>query len=147
MLRLRLAFSLCLFSLIAIGCGGADGPALDLAPAEGTVNLDGSPLPNAVVTFYPDSGRPATGRTDESGQFTLMTKEPGDGAMIGSHKVTVILNSSSEATMNSEDPYAISDPSAKKDGLPAKYEEVSTSGLTAEVTADGENKFTFDLEK
>jgi hypothetical protein len=146
MLRLRLAFSLCLFSLIAIGCGGADGPALDLAPAEGTVNLDGSPLPNAVVTFHPESGRPATGRTDDSGHFTLMTKEPGDGAKIGSHKVTVMADNTMSGEINSEDAYSVPDPNSES-AVPGKYVNQNTSGLTADVTADGENKFTFDLEK
>ncbi|MDC0308594.1 MAG: hypothetical protein P8M30_01745 [Planctomycetaceae bacterium] len=147
MLRLASILRVLPLTVILMGCGGETGPSLDLASAEGIVTLDGTALPNALVTFYPENGRPATGRTDDQGHFELMTKEPGDGAMIGSHKVTVILNPSAESTMNSEDPYAIPDPSTKKDGIPVKYGDASTSGLTADVTADGENKFAFDLEK
>lgn len=146
MLRLRLLLPLCLFSVVLMGCGGTDGPALDLAPAEGTLTIGGAPLPNALVTFHPESGRPATGRTDDAGHFTLMTKEPGDGAAVGNHKVTVMADSSVSAEINSEDAYTTPDPNSDS-GIPGKYVNPNTSGLTAEVTADGENKFTFNLEK
>jgi len=117
MLRLRLLLPLCLFSVVLMGCGGTDGPALDLAPAEGTLTIGGAPLPNALVTFHPESGRPATGRTDDAGHFTLMTKGPGDGAAVGNHKVTVMADSSVSAEINSEDAYTTPDPNSAVQSL------------------------------
>lgn len=134
------------FLTLGMGCGSDSGEQLDLAPVSGTVTQGGAPLPNALVTFHIDSGRPATGRTDESGKFTLMTKEPGDGAMVGSHKVTVMADTSVSEEVTSEDAYAVPDADAEG-AIPVKYANPNTSGLTAEVTADGENNFTFDLEK
>ena len=140
-----------IFSLISItGCGGGDtGPALELRPVEGTITFDGKPVEGAIVTFHPGSGRPATGTTDAEGHYTLMTKEPGDGATVGANKVTV-MKAAGEASseISSADAYAVPDPNAppKEGEIPAKYASQADSGLTAEVKADGENNFPFDLK-
>jgi hypothetical protein len=54
------------------------------------VTLGGQPLEGAAVTFTPvEGGRPATGATDAQGRFRLSTFDPGDGAVLGEHVVTV----------------------------------------------------------
>ena len=80
--------SLALMCLVLLsGCGPAK-PAT--VPVTGAVNLDGNPLEGASVTFTPtEGGRLTTGKTGASGNFTLMTFEAGDGALVGSHKVGV----------------------------------------------------------
>lgn len=69
-------------------CVGCDrGPRL--VPVSGVVLLDGQPVANAAVLFIPAEGRPAEGTTDAEGKFTLQTFQPGDGALVGTHDVTV----------------------------------------------------------
>src|SRR4051794_16378585 len=71
-----------------IGCSGGDAPRT--APVRGTVTMAGKPLPNSGVTFLPlGKGPIATGNTNEKGEFTLRTVHPGDGAVIGAHKMVL----------------------------------------------------------
>jgi hypothetical protein len=68
------------------GCG-AGGP--ELGEVEGTVTLDGQPLPYATVEFLPEGGRPSIGRTDPNGHYELRFTETRKGALVGTHVVTV----------------------------------------------------------
>lgn len=121
------------------GCGGSDVP--ETIPVEGTVKLDGNPVEGANVGFYPKSGgRPAMGRTDRNGHYTLSTFAARDGAIPGEHAVVI-------------SKVAIRQAKASKDGLsesaqmgnpeferartqyliPEKYSMAAKSGLTADV--------------
>ena len=81
-----------LVALIAIGlcgCGGSDGP--QPVQAGGVVTYRGKPLPNAEVVFAPENqGRVASATTDENGRFRLGTFAPGDGALVGKHRVAAV---------------------------------------------------------
>ena len=143
-------------ALALAGCGG--GPKRPKTyPATGTVTLDGQPLADATVSFVPAVGPPSDGKTDASGKFVIMTSgQP--GAPVGANKVTV-----SKFTGSATMPMAggtpddmkkmyekMYDKSKKTTGdkgeLPAKYGRPDTSGLSADVTADGaKNVFTFEL--
>jgi hypothetical protein len=69
------------------GCG-TGGPAL--GQVEGTVTLDGVPLPGARVIFSPvDGGRSSMGVTDGSGHYELEFAAGSKGAMVGKHRVTI----------------------------------------------------------
>jgi len=76
------------WALATAGCGGNG-----LVTVTGKVTLDGQPLSDATVIFVPVEGANKTttpgGRTDESGVFYLMTREPNDGAMPGEYNVTI----------------------------------------------------------
>jgi hypothetical protein len=103
----------------------------ELAPVRGTVTMQGKPMSGVGVTFFPMGKGPiATGNTNAEGQFVLMTSEPGDGASVGSHRVS--LGSAEEGRRPSM-------------AIPEKYDRPDSSGLTAEVKAGEENNFTFDL--
>jgi hypothetical protein len=70
------------------GCGGGS----HAVPSTGTVLVDGKPVAGLVVMFVPKDtklGKMASGRTDESGAFTLTTNRTNDGAMTGEYKVLV----------------------------------------------------------
>lgn len=127
-------------SLLALGCGG-DAP--DLAPAGGTVTHDGTPLADADVLFIPEAGGPAAvGRTGADGKFQLTTGGSA-GAVIGKHKVAV-----QAAAENSEGQSVVEGGEfigEIKSRIPVTYGNYDMSGLTAAVTPDGENNFTFDL--
>jgi hypothetical protein len=94
------------------------------------------------VTFLPEHGRPASGTTDAAGRFTLSTLQRNDGAVVGRHKVSIAstfrktpMPGSPEARTASPSPLS----------FPRKYSSPGTSGLTADVTAAGPNRFQFDL--
>jgi len=72
-------------SLIA-GCGNGRPTTV---PISGKVRIDGVPLANAQIGFYPDGGRPAFGRTDDFGNYRLSCFQADDGALQGTHRVTV----------------------------------------------------------
>lgn len=77
-----------LWALFFVGCGGPSG---DMGAVSGTVTLDGEPLPNAVVEYSPlePELKPAYGKTDESGYYTLMSSRSQEGAKIGEYEVRI----------------------------------------------------------
>ncbi|TWU17191.1 hypothetical protein Pla52o_53660 [Novipirellula galeiformis] len=152
MQRLNLMHVLLLAGIASlVGCGtdaGLDGTI----PAAGTVTWQGQPVEGAVVAFIPtDGSRPASGRTDASGQFELTTLKANDGAMPGSYTVTISKSEVDGTEMSSEEARAYFEKHgqpptvSKKELLPVKYKRPDQSGLTAEVSVSGENQFPFDL--
>jgi hypothetical protein len=57
----------------------------------GTLKYKGKPVPNVLVNFVPEAGRPSVGRTDNEGRFTLDYDRTTKGAELGKHKVFVML--------------------------------------------------------
>ena len=78
--------------LLFVGCGGgSDRPKL--APVAGVVMKAGKPLADVIVTFHLEGDaapRLAMGKTDSAGKFRLTSYDTNDGAMIGTHVVTVV---------------------------------------------------------
>lgn len=86
-------FSRCIFCgllvLVALLSGCGDGRPTRI-PVSGVMTLEDQPVAGASVMFSPvDGGRPAEGVTDDQGRFELKTFDPGDGAILGKHRVTV----------------------------------------------------------
>ncbi len=80
------AASMLLLAVVA-GCGPA-GPTL--GRVEGTVTLDGKPLAEARVCFYPEGGgRTAEAVTDAQGHYVLSYTGHGTGALAGPNKVSI----------------------------------------------------------
>ena len=127
--------------MLLVGCGGSDRPAT--VQVKGVVLYNGQPLEGADVVFTPGTGRPATGRTNAQGEFTLTTFEPGDGALTGEHVVT-IGKSESPAQAGEIDRHAPTPVS--KALLPAKYSDARVTELKATVTAAGPNEPKFELK-
>jgi hypothetical protein len=88
-----------LLGLLAVGCALLSGcGAATMAPVKGRVLFNGKPVPDAALTFSPlgaegqkETGKPGTGYTDENGNFELSTFKNYDGALIGSHSVSVMV--------------------------------------------------------
>jgi hypothetical protein len=100
-------------------------------PVSGLVTLDGKPLQSAKIAF---NGATMIARTNTKGSFNLRTKvgrSVVDGAIPNSYRITVV------KILDGKGP--------RKNTLPERYASEDTSGLTAEVTRDGPNFFTFDL--
>jgi hypothetical protein len=134
----------CWSALIALGCSGANSPV----PVKGVVKLDGNPLAGATVTFMPagDSGRPATGETDQEGVFRLTSLKKDDGAFPGEYRVVVtkIQAIDPPPPANSGEPDAVlkhyqSLKSQKRTALlPSPYASYLTTPLRCTVPTAGE---------
>ena len=128
-----------LLVIIATLLAGCDDGRPERAPVSGIVTYQGKPVEGARVTFYCPGARPASASTDADGRFTLWTYDPADGAVAGTHAVTVVKTKPVEGV-------DLTDPGRMVDHLlPMRYNNPDTSPLTAEVTFDGENDFRFDL--
>ncbi|MCC9605854.1 carboxypeptidase-like regulatory domain-containing protein [Blastopirellula sp. JC732] len=79
-------FGLLLITALVSGCGDSK-----LQPLQGSVTLDGEPLADAAISFSPvEGGRPASGKSDAGGQFTIASYTANDGLPPGSYKVTIV---------------------------------------------------------
>ncbi len=133
----RSSHGLSLLMLLLMGCGGESKPST--VPVTGLVTLNGEPVAEASVTFYPQEGRSASGVTDSSGIFTLTTFEAGDGAIAGKHRVSIGKQSNVPAGNTPEELAKI------KEEIPSKYNNAETSGLTADVVAGQDAPIDFNL--
>jgi hypothetical protein len=114
----------------------------------GIVTYKNQPVAGAAVSFLPKSeakdAKPAQGRTDSGGRFTLTTyltpDEQPAGAMPGEYAVTV---TKIDEPQGAYDP--LKDPPLKNH-VPDKYGTPQKSPLTASVKASGSNHFEFKLE-
>jgi len=111
---------------LTAGCRPSDRPPL--GRVEGTVTLDGAPLPAALVVFTPRGpGRSSRGTTDAAGRYELSYLRDILGANRGGHDVQIT---------TSEDGIG-------RERLPVRYH--AQSELRAEVEA-GSNTIDFPLE-
>ena len=117
------------------GCGEAKRVAT--IPVTGTVSFKGAPVADAYVVFLPASGPRATGTTDATGRFQLMTTNPSDGAVAWEH---VVLVEKSEPA-NANDPYA-----KRKAIIPPAYGNPQESPLRQKVAAGGTNDFKIEIQ-
>jgi hypothetical protein len=150
----------CCFSFA--GCSDSDRP--NVAPVRGKVTYNSKPVAGATVEFLcPGAPRPASGTTDADGHYHLTTFEPEDGAILGTHVITVnkynaeqeesplqpvapgksINEAIAEDMRRSVD--TIEKAKKAKPLLPPKYGNRSTSDLNREVVA-GENVIDIELK-
>lgn len=103
-----------------LGVAGCDGGP-KIVPVSGVVLLDGQPLAYGHVQVIPNGWRPASGRLDGSGRFTLTTTTPNDGCAVGTHPVAILAGESIT-------------PENTKWHAPKKYADASTSNLTVTIS-------------
>jgi hypothetical protein len=133
------ALATCL--LLSLGCGEDEEDLPATAPVSGTFTYEGKPVEVGTVTFYPQGGEGNHGiaiiQAGEEGKFTLTTYKTGDGAVLGSHIVTILYSPFPEDVM-----------SGKETGksLPPIYADPKTSPLKAEIKENKDNEFDFVLE-
>ena len=124
------------FLLLAIACWlptGCSPGYPEASPVVGRVTVNGNPLSSGEVQFLSSDGLVATGRIDPDGTYRLTTLQPDDGAMPGSHRVSIKSQQSSGLGIDS-----LLEP------VPSRYADPKTSGLTARVT-DGMNRINLEL--
>ncbi len=147
-------FSTLIVALLA-GCNSSDFPPT--MPVSGTVTMAGKPLERLSISFQLEgaAARTGFGVTNEKGEFQISTFDQNDGALLGTHTVTISdLPEKSAAAEKNTDPTALygqpggmfGKPVKKKSRIPEKYAHPKTSGLQATVTEAGPNQFTFELK-
>ena len=130
----RLGLALAVLACL-VGCGESK-----TAPVNGRVKLkdgsDVSVLAGYSLTFEAEGGKTsAVGDVNRDGTFKLSTFGANDGAMPGKYRVAI-------NPPNNPDP----DKPPSKSKLPAKYENLDSSGLTAEIKP-GPNSIELELDK
>jgi len=137
-------------------------------PVSGTVTHNGKPLDGGNVNFTPTdpNGRAASGAITD-GQYSLTTHDPGDGALPGSYKVSIVAKeidpSKVEVKVKTATKGGLSEAqkqalalqfqqfsigkaaAAAKNLIPAHYSSPETSGLTFEVK-ETSNTANFELK-
>lgn len=123
--RLTSQFLMLGTALLLSGCGQGDRPPI--GTVSGTVTMDGEPFSGVIVSFMPESGRPATGISDDSGRYSLEYVQGVKGCKVGPAKV--VFFAPTGGTMSH--------------AIPPKYQ--AESELSADVKS-GSNTFDFDLK-
>ena len=116
-----------------IGLGLTGCAESQVLTVSGTLTYKGDPVPNAIVHFVPETGRPSRGETDAQGRFTLTYDPQTKGAQRGKHRVFVEHNAIAAQSM----PGAIP-------GMPTRlsteqkefFDKYSGENSTVEVTID-----------
>jgi hypothetical protein len=122
--------------------------------------MHGTPLADAMVSFAPRSSQPtAVGRTNQTGEYTLTTYEPGDGAAAGDYAVVVSKVVAAPPVKSdaghSADPFAADNSGHGANAaapesvlmVPPQYSKADQTPLKATVSADGENRFDFEIQQ
>ena len=143
-LLVRQSLQVVLIALV-VGCGPPPVELEKTVPASGVLTYKGRPLQHHTVVFFPDDQRrPAMGRADAEGKFTMGTNKPGDGAPPGKHKITVFYVSPEANVITAPGTTAPSTP--PKVVSPSKYADAETTNLTIEIPATGATDLKIDLK-
>ena len=136
-----------LFIPLLAGCQGGDGNFPRTEMVEGTVLLDGTPIPKAGITFIPSGseGEIASGFSDENGNFTISSQNgaPGKGAMTGGYRVTV---SHPEITYTPSPTNPETGTTTAKELLPSVYQDKEKTPLNVSIQK-GKNVVKLELTK
>jgi hypothetical protein len=142
---------------LVAGCSD-DGFGRQRYSVHGTVTYKGEKLAKGQIAFVPEAqgGQPASG-TIENGYYSLTTLTPGDGALPGKYKVTVVAWDYDPEKVRSEaqakgmpsgaalpQPLIAKAHKQAKSKIPTRYNLPTTTDLTADVEARS-NTMDFEL--
>lgn len=133
--------------LIACGCGGANKKRPPLGKVKGKVTYKGAAVPDVEVAFMTEGApRAGTGTTNANGEYQLTTYDTNDGAVVGTHKVTVTQSPpGATKVMTAADLASQGAPPPPKGGvIPTKYADPKTSPLKNTVDS-GANEINIEL--
>jgi len=118
-------FIVVVLCVLPLCCGCGRGGRPEIAPVSGQVLVDGQPLANGRIEFIPERSRSSYGNLDAEGRFELTCRDPGDGAVLGTHHIAVdgseVLSTTNTVTK-------------LKWHAPKKYASAATSGLTETIS-------------
>lgn len=132
----------CLLALALVGMAGIvlSGCGKGVSQIEGTATLDGQPLADATVSFYPvdkPEFMAATAKTDQNGKFLLV--RPGGAAALapGKYNVTVRKMVDKKGNVPNEEDYGqLEAAGLLVNKLPRQYSDPAFPKLTVEVKSD-----------
>jgi hypothetical protein len=130
--------------LLVAGCGERPTVAeiVKTVDAQGVLTYQGKTLENYQIIFHPPGNlRPAAGRTDAAGRFKLGTNKTGDGAVPGTHRVTVTYVGP-EVNVAPGDEFKELPPPK----VPEKYASPESSDITQEIPPGGTTDLKIDLK-
>lgn len=136
---LNLSTCLGLIGLCLIpACNSRDPNLPEVARVEGKVLFNGEPLPEGDIHFHPENpqANPGSGMIEKDGTFQLSTYERHDGAAVGKHKVTIVIQPHLDGS--------VPDPPIQ---IPRKYGDPDATPLSVEVEGGKTNKFELTIEK
>jgi hypothetical protein len=133
---LHLQILLLLLCACLVGCGDNGGRV----PVTGTVSFNGQPLETGHISFGGDQGAAGVGQIVQ-GEFSLSETANQDGVLPGKYDVLIHSWVEERGSVRADGSFS---PGITR--IPLKYLDPAKSGLTAEVTPDGPNRFTFELE-
>ena len=129
-MTVRLCFASLLVAVLILSLLGCNGdPVGRTVPVKGTVKLDGQPLKQGSLVFWPDAAKgnslavEAAAQISAEGTYELITRGK-PGAPPGAYKVTVM----AQVPINPKDPY-----SKAKLLVPTEYTTKETTPLQIEV--------------
>lgn len=147
-MRISICAVLCFCIFTIVGCGGGASDAPELAPVTGKVTVAGEAVSGGTITFVPDNSKGTTGPSSAGeitadGTYTVYGPGGEAGAVVGSHKVTIIC---------APDPGEVSGGESSSEPykciIPARYGDVKLTDLTAEVKqSEAGNTVDLDLKK
>ena len=117
--------------LLAVGCG-EKGP--EMVPVTGTVTYKGEPLRTGTIQFHPTSGRQASGKIVDGQIVEVSTFNPGDGALVGKHQVTIY--SFVRPQVGFDIPPSV---------IPERYNNPSTSALVVSLESGSDVELNLEL--
>jgi hypothetical protein len=114
----------------AVGCGSSDRIGI----TGRVTRRDGSPLAGARITFRsPETGKTASGFTDQNGNYELGTSSPGEGVPPGGYYVTILED---RGPIENQKPPTVSE----------KYNLPDSSGLLFKVEPGGAKSFDITVD-
>ncbi len=119
------------------GCGGRPAGAPVVAPVAGTVTVNGQPLQNGEIIFYPTKGRSARGEIKDGKIQKVTTTIENDGAPVGDVQVAIF-----SQVKDDKDPSGM----GTKSLINTKYNDPAKSELSAKIETGKSNEIRFDLK-
>jgi hypothetical protein len=162
--RRAAAFRLCrwlggcaVVAAVTLGCGKPAGVAF--APVTGRVVVNGQPLAEGTIHFFPDEsqgtkGPMSTGVLQSDGSYALHGPGQNVGAMVGNHRVylTIPPQDTTPTPVEIDGKVVLQAPprdaaSGAVAQIPKKFLQAETSAWTATVTGGKANVLDFEITK
>lgn len=145
----RVGYWVLLLSVGLVGCGEDEKGQPTLHPVTGKLTRGGQPVANVQVMFVPATreGRGATGITDASGMFKMISPNAGEGVPAGQYKVVLTQAAASDAASVDMSRYTSGkDPTKAEatEAFPTEYGSEQTTPKTVEVKT-GPNEINIEL--
>jgi hypothetical protein len=149
-MSIRLPFTLVAGLGLLFSLGGCTGdPNMPkLGKVRGTVTYQGKPIDAGHIVFTPatgkggETGQVATGEINSDGTYEMTTFNTGDGAILGQHIVTVVVQ---KGDMPKPDQSGQIKYQLPKNLTPTKYATADKSPLRCTVV-EGATKFDIELK-